>query len=664
MNKVKKFFNKIIKFAKREKMFMFFVGYSLFNGILVRTFTVGNFYDIRPILFDLGFLLIIGAFSFLIKEKNRFKYYLVWSIITSGICLANAIYYHYYDSFVSISLLMTSLFILDMDVGVMQNVFHIYDFIYLLEIPAIIIYYNYLKKNNITMSYIRKSDFKLMWKKYVVSIIVILATGSILSSAPEWNRFLNLWNRVSVVKCFGVYMYQMDDLVQSLEPKLNNIFGHDNAYKETKDYYEENNKPKEDNEYTNIFKDKNVIVIHAESIEQFVMDMKFNNHEVTPNLNKLASEGLYFSNFYSQVGVGTSSDAEFTFSTSMMPSLNGTVFVNYYDRNYVTIQKLMKDQGYYVSSMHANNGDFWNRKIMHKNMGYDMFYDKDYFTIDETIGLGLSDKSFFKQVIPYLQDIKQGNEKFYTTLIMLSNHTPFDDLELTDEFETNIEYDVNNQTIIANPIKGTMLENYFRSVHYADQAIGQLVNDLEENNLLDNTVLVIYGDHEARIDKEEFDLLYNYNPLTGKLYDKDDENYKDYNKYEHELNKKVPFIIWTKDSKNTILNKEITIPTGMIDALPTLGNMLGVQSKYQLGTDIFSIKNNDNTVVFADSSYLTSKIYYSSQKGEIYSINNEAVTEDYIKENSEKADKIIKISNDIINFNLINEIEKKSSNKK
>ena len=102
----------------------------------------------------------------------------------------------------------------------------------------------------------------------------------------------------------------------------------------------------------------------------------------------------------------------------------------------------------------------------------------------------------------------------------------------------------------------------------------------------------------------------------------------------------------------------------MIDVLPTLGNMLGVQSKYQLGTDIFSIKNNDNIVVFTDSSYLTSKIYYSSQKSEIYSINNEAVTEDYIKENSEKEDKIIKISNDIINFNLINELEEKSSNKK
>ena len=655
--------NNFIKYIKDNIIFIYFIVSNLINSTMLRLIMLDSPHTLKPLIIDLGVLTLIGAFSYLLKPKKRNTYFIVWSVILIAICVINAHYYGYYTSFVSVSLLATSTFVVDVSDVVVKDVLHIEYFIYIWQLIGLIFLIKVLKKKSI-LDFLKLENTKKIFRNTLITSLILLATGAIFIKNAEWNRFYNLWNRESVVRAFGIYTYQFDDLVQSLRPGLNDLFGHDNAYKETKDYYEENNKPKEDNEYTNIFKDKNVIVIHAESIEQFIMGMKFNNHEVTPNLNKLASEGLYFSNFYSQVGVGTSSDAEFTFSTSMMPSLNGTVFVNYYDRNYITIQKLMKDQGYYVSSMHANNGDFWNRKIMHKNMGYDMFYDKDYFTIDETIGLGLSDKSFFKQVIPYLQDIKQGNEKFYTTLIMLSNHTPFDDLELTDEFETNIEYDVNNQTIIANPIKGTMLENYFRSVHYADQAIGQLVNDLEENNLLDNTVLVIYGDHEARIDKEEFDLLYNYNPLTGKLYDKDDKNYKDYNKYEHELNKKVPFIIWTKDSKNTILNKEITIPTGMIDVLPTLGNMLGVQSKYQLGTDIFSIKNNDNTVVFTDSSYLTSKIYYSSQKSEIYSINNEAVTEDYIKENSEKADKIIKISNDIINFNLINELEEKSSNKK
>ena len=648
MNKVKKFFNKIVKFAKREKMFMFFVGYSLFNSILVRILTVGNFYDIRPILFDLGFLLIIGAFSFLIKEKNRFKYYLVWSIITSGICLANAIYYHYYDSFVSISLLLTSLFILDMDVGVMENVFHIYDFIYLLEIPAIIIYYNYLKKNNITMSYIRKSDFKLMWKKYVVSIIVILATGSVLSSAPEWNRFLNLWNRVSVVKCFGVYMYQIDDLVQSLEPKLNNIFGHDNAYKEVTDYYNNNKVKKSDNEYTDIFKDKNVIVIHFESLQSFVMNLSFDGKETLPNINKLASEGIFFSNFYPQVGVGTSSDSEFTFSTSLMPSSSGTVFVSYANNYYVSLQKLLKEQGYYTFSMHANNGDFWNRANMHKSLGYDKFYSKNYYEIDEVIGtFGLSDKSFFRQSVSMIKDIAANNEKFMGTLITLTSHVPWSDTDKMGKY--NVGY-----------LKDDVMGRYIKALHYSDEALGEFIDELDKEGLLDNTVLVIYGDHDARISMDSYNLLYNYDSSTGKILTSGDNGYVDVNKYKYALDKSTPYIIWTKDQK---FNVKCDTPMGMIDSLPTLGNMLGVSSKYSLGTDIMSIKDGSNMVVFKGGSFLTDKYYYNSQNDEVYSIKNQMVIDIYDKEyigvRKEKARQILEVSDDIISFDLLKEIVNK-----
>ena len=648
MNKVKKFFNKIIKFAKREKMFMFFVSYSLFNSILVRILTVGNFYDIRPILFDLGFLLIIGAFSFLIKEKNRFKYYFVWSIITSFICMANAAYYHYYDSFASISLLLTSLFILDMDVGVMQNVFHIYDFIYLLEIPAIIIYYNYLKKNNITMSYIRKSDFKLMWKKYVVSIIVILATGSVLSSAPEWNRFLNLWNRVSVVKCFGVYMYQIDDLVQSLEPKLNNIFGHDSAYKEVTDYYNDNKVKKSDNEYTDIFKDKNVIVIHFESLQSFVMNLSFGGKEALPNINKLASEGIFFSNFYPQVGVGTSSDSEFTFSTSMMPSSNGTVFVSYANNYYVSLQKLLKEQGYYTFSMHANNGDFWNRANMHKSLGYDKFYSKNYYEIDDVIGtFGLSDKSFFRQSVSMIKDIAANNEKFMGTLITLTSHVPWSDTDKMGEY--NVGY-----------LEDDVMGRYIKALHYSDEALGEFIDELDKEGLLDNTVLVIYGDHDARISMDSYNLLYNYDSSTGKLLTSGDKGYVDVNKYKYALDKSTPYIIWTKDQK---FNVKCDTPMGMIDSLPTLGNMLGVSSKYSLGTDIMSIKDGSNMVVFKGGSFLTDKYYYNSQNDEVYSIKNQMVIDIYDKEyidvRKEKARQILEVSDDIISFDLLKEIVNK-----
>ena len=646
---------KIEKYIKNYILTIYFILSSLINSTVLRWTILDNSFSLKPFLIDLGLILLVCSFSYFIKPKSRIKYYGIWSFIFVAICIINAHYYGYYSSFASISLLATSTFVTDVSDAVVKDVLHIKYFLYLWQLFGLL-YLNYrLKKNKY---YEKRAEYnkKKIFKKTLITSLVVICSALIFVKGSEWNRFRNLWNRETVVRTFGIYTYQFNDLIQSLRPRLNNIFGHDKAYKSFVEYYEDKKDEKTTNKYTGIFEGKNVIVIHAESIQGIALNREFNGKEVTPNLNKLSKEGIYFSNFYSQVGVGTSSDAEFTFSTSLMPSSSGTVFVNYFNRDYVTIQKLMKEKGYYVTSMHANNGDFWNREVMHKNMGYDMFYDKDYFTIDETIGLGLSDKSFFKQVIPYLQDIKLSNKKFYTTLIMLSNHTPFDDLELTDEFETLVNYDINGRKITANPIEGTMLENYFRSVHYADQAIGQLINDLDENGLLDNTVLIIYGDHEARIDKEEYDLLYNYNPLTGKLYDESDENYVEYNKYDYELDKKVPFIIWTKDK---IHQEEVTIPTGMIDALPTLGNMFNIKSKYQLGTDIFNIITGDNTVTFTDGSYLTSKIYYSAQKNEIYPITGEAVEESHVKKNAEKSDKIIEISNDIINFNLIKEYEEK-----
>ena len=93
------------------------------------------------------------------------------------------------------------------------------------------------------------------------------------------------------------------------------------------------------------------------------MNLSFNNVEVTPNLNKLAKEGMFFSNFYSQVSVGTSSDSELTYNTSLMPTKSGTAFVSYADRTLITTPKMLKEQGYYVYVMHANNADFWNRRV-------------------------------------------------------------------------------------------------------------------------------------------------------------------------------------------------------------------------------------------------------------------------------------------------------------
>ena len=649
-----KFKEKIKKSFVEYRLLYYFIFSSIINATMLRCFTVFNYFSLRPSIADLGIIFLFSALSFLVKEKNKNKYFLIVTIISVVMFIVNSMYYTFYKSFASVSLLATSVFVVDVGDAIVENVVQIKDLVFLWQLIGLIILLKYEKKNQIKDKTYKVN--KKLSKKFALGFLVCLLIVVAISKPSDYARFTKEWNRKGMVINFGIYTFQINDIIQSLRPQLNNIFGHDVAYRKTVDFYDEHgyeSTKHEENIFTNVFEGKNLIVIHAESLQTLAMKQEFNGKEVTPNLNKLAREGIFFSNFYSQVGVGTSSDAEFTFSTSMMPSSNGTVFVNYYDREYVTIQKLLKEKGYYVFSMHGNTGSFWNRDVMHKNMGYDVFFDKDHYVIDETIGLGLSDKSFFKQSTEIIKNIKDSYDgPFYANLITLTNHTPFSDVDLLDELDTTLKVNIDGQIVERDYIDGTVLGNYFRSVHYEDAAIGEFILELDEVGLLENTVIVIYGDHDARIGEEYYNYFYNYDPYTDTVLNSNDEGYILYNEYTYELDRKVPLIIWTKDKE---YNMEIDTPMGMIDVMPTLGNMFNFYSKYQMGYDIFSVK--DNMVVFSDGSYLTDKIYYNAQKEEQFPISATAINEEYITKRSEYADKLIEISNYIITYDLIKEIE-------
>ena len=365
-------------------------------------------------------------------------------------------------------------------------------------------------------------------------------------------------------------------------------------------------------------------------MQQFVMDTSFNGEELTPNLNKLAREGLYFSNFYAQESVGTSSDSEFTFSSSLMPASSGTVAINYWDRKYITTQTMLRDMGYHTFSMHGNNGSYWNRLNLHSTLGYDEFYNyTDDFVIDEVIGLGLSDKSFFRQAVPKIKEISEKYDNFYGTLIMLTNHTPFTDIERVSDYQVDFKYTQYNAETglyeeISRPfLEGSKLGSYFKSVHYADEAIGQLMNDLDSEGLLDNTVIVIYGDHDAKIKEEQYEYYCNYDPFSDTTLDDDDPGYipiEDDGFY-YNINRKVPFIIWSKDGGYE--PTEIKQVMGMYDVQPTLGNMFGFSNTYALGHDIFSFdEDEENVVIFPDGNFITDTIYYDSQKDRYFDLRD------------------------------------------
>ena len=636
--KVVKLMNTIKKDYRIE---LFFVIANIINTILLRLFTSGNFV-VRSIFFDLGFLLIIVSLSFLVKKKKL--YFGISSLITVACCVINSIYYNYYNSFVSISLLATSVFVKDVGDAVVDFALRPTDWIYLWEFVGL---YLVIKKNTF-------KNIKDNFKKIILMGIVSLGIGCALPPYYAFSSFIKLWNRVLVADNFGIYIYQVDDLVQSLKPSINNLFGYDKALKETKEYYEENRNKPSVNKYTGIFEGKNVITIHAESLQAFTLGLSFNGEEVTPNLNKLVSEGMYFNNFYAQVGVGTSSDSEFTYATSLLPSNNGTVFVNYYNNHFKTIQNMLKDKGYYVFSMHGNVGDFWNRDTMHLNMGYDKFYSKNSFVIDEEYGLGLSDKSFFRQVVPMIKEINTLGKPYYGTLITLTNHTPWRGASEYSDYQVITSKVIDGETITNDYLENQVIGKYIKTVNYMDEAIGQFIQDMDKEGLLDNTVIVIYGDHDARLGKKQLEYLYNYDIVNNRLYDKEDPEYQEFNEYDYELSKKVPYIIWTKDMNEGIVKDT---PMGMIDTSVTIGNMLGIYNKYALGKDIMNINKEEGIVVFKDGSYITDKIYYSAKNNEAYTLTNGIISEDYLKDNSKYADEIIKISNNIITYDLIDDLE-------
>ena len=240
-------------------------------------------------------------------------------------------------------------------------------------------------------------------------------------------------------------------------------------------------------------------------------------------------------------------------------------------------------------------------------------------------------------------------------MIMLTNHTPFSyigehsDLDVTHKTE-KINPETKEKTTETMPyLEGTVLGNYFKSVHYADEAIGQLLKDMDKEGLLENTVVVIYGDHDAKIKKGEYEYYYNYDFKTGTVLSKDDPNYHEITDYEYEINRKVPFIIW---SKNNDLKVKYDKIGGMIDVQPTLGNMFGFQNKYALGHDLFSV--DENVVVFPDGNWVTDKMYYNSQKEEALLLDSKSpISVDYIEKNNKIAEQRISVSNSIIVYDMI-----------
>ena len=644
----------IFRYFKHNRLFLSYLLLSFINCFLVRYLTVGNLNNYKTLFIDLSVNAILGSFVYLFKVNKQYYYLAVLMFLNTFVCTVNAIYYSWYSSFASFSLLSALGQVGEVGDAVLAKLKVIY-FIYLIPF-GLFIYINSRLNKKDYFSYMRKIEKgKIMFVSTLVISTILLGLNMAMVSKGSYSSLQKQWNRESIVKSFGIVIYQGNDLFQTSYSKMNSLFGYDEAARKFVDYYNNREVEESDNKYTGMFEGKNVIMMHLESMMTFFVDLKINGVEITPNLNKLTKEGLYFSSFYPEISVGTSSDTEFTVNTSLLPVSSGTVFVSYYNREYVSLEKLLSDKGYYTFSMHGNKASMWNRNKMHPSLGYKDMYFEDKYNIDEVVGLGLSDHSFYNQIMPILTDIENKNTNYMGTIITLSNHTPFNDLEHYPELDLTYKATkLNEETgveeeVVYDYLEGTKLGNYIKSAHYADVALGEFFDSINNSDVMKNTVFVMYGDHDAKLNRSEFDRYYNYNFETGEIKSSDDPTYINYDYYQNELNRKTPLIIWSKNKK---LRTEIKYPMGMIDVLPTISNMLGIKNVFALGHDIFETKN-DNIVPFPNGNYLTKKVYYNASKEEYMPLTNEPIDENYIKECKDYTENIIELSNDIIVYDLI-----------
>ena len=649
----------IAKYIYSNRLFITYFILAIIGTIVFQEVTINKGIS-KPFFVDFGLILLIGSFGYFIKPKNQFKYLFTWLIIFTLMEVVNSVYNTFYDSFASFAELSTLSQTKTVTDAVTSKL-RIIDFIYVLQPIVFYRLHHSLKMSSYYNILGKIEKTKTMFVSTLIASLVFLGYAFSTASGTDYSRLSTQWNKNYIVERFGVIMYQFNDLVQTIIPRINTLFGYEDALAVFNDYFENREAYDGKNKYTGILDGYNVVYVHMESMQNFLMDLSFNGEQVTPNLNKLANEGLFFSNFYPQISSGTSSDAEYIMLSGMLPVSSGTVFVTYAENTFKTVPTYLTEKGYYTFSMHGNYASMWNRSIVHPRLGYQEMYYRDTFEFDpkaETVGLGINDKLFFKQAVQKLETIEQTYENYFGTVITLSNHTPFKKhedftLDITDNFINSSGEKVSTCYLCDG---NNEVGRYIVSSHYADEALGDFLNYIKESDYFNETVFVFYGDHDARISYDDMNYFYNYDKETGKLKNPGDNGYVEYDTYAHQMNKKTPLIMWTKNKTlQKKLTGEVKTVMGMYDAAPTLYNMLNIDAPYTLGHDIFNIKN-DNIVVYPNGNYLTESVYYNNSTGRYKILKEGTILEDnYISKMLGKAEDALKVGNVIVMYDIFNE---------
>ncbi|MDK0571228.1 LTA synthase family protein [Clostridium perfringens] len=480
---------------------------------------------------------LIASFVYLFKGKGRMWAAIVIDILVTILFIADIWYYRVNGTFLSIRhIIEPGIF---NPIGKSLFNFKPIDLLFLVDFVILFLVYKFTGLKNVKYKSSLKTRLIAFISVFGISAIVIGFGHYYLDIAKKSDKVLfriawapfQTFSDISPLGYHGYDIYYYTNKEMTLTDAQKN---------EIKTWFDENKEDLPDNKYKGMFEGKNLIAIQVESLENFVIGQKVYGQDITPNINKLLKNSLYFDNIKEQNNSGISSDCDLMVNTSILPVRDGSTFFGYPWTEYNTLQDLLNSKGYNTISTHPEVPGNWNWAEAHKSFKADKIWDASQFDQSEVIGLGMSDESYLKQIGDKLKKEKQP---FYTFLVTLTSHGPFEVPE--DKQYLNLPEDLNEN----------MLGAYFQSVRYTDEAIGKFINQLKEEGLLENTVIMLYGDHCGVHKFYEDDI--KDSPLEGDWW-KDNE-------------KEIPFMIYNPSIKGETISKE----GGQIDFLPTIAYLLG-----------------------------------------------------------------------------------------
>ncbi|EGP4970320.1 LTA synthase family protein [Enterococcus faecium] len=576
-------------------------------------------------------LLFFGLSLYIKKPKPALAILLIIDILNTLLLYLNIIFYREFTDFITVKSVLGFSKVSQGLSGSSFSLMKPHDVIYWLDIAVFIGLLVWLKVKKIP---IKSNPVSKPMAIAVTCLSGLIFSGNLaLSEANRPQLLQRTFDRSYIVKYLGIDAYTIYDGIKTGMTSSVRAHASSNGIDEVLDYtkkhYAEPNP-----ETFGLAKGKNVIVLHLESFQQFLINMKVDGQEVTPFLNSIFQNQatISFDNFFHEVGQGKTSDAENMLETGTFGLPQGSLFTELGSDNVFQAAPaiLGQTEGYTSAVFHGNVASFWNRDHVYKNLGYDNFFDRSYFDeSDETLGYGILDKDLFRESAQYLEHLQQP---FYTKFLSVTNHTPY----YTDD--KNFDFpslNTGNSTV----------DNYVRTTHYLDQSLEQFFTYLKKSGIYQNSIFVIYGDHFGISNTDNKDLA----SALGKDPDTWDE-------FDNAQMQRVPLMIHLPGYTKGTVNHEYG---GEIDVLPTLLHLLGIDDKDYLhfGTDLLS-SQHDQVVAFRNGNFVTPKYTvlggkaYNNQTGEIIDTKAAGIDEE-ISKDQEKVKSALSLSDKLNQENLL-----------